>query len=75
MSVCLKTYSKYFGRKHRYHKEKHIESVLDASQEAGLEVNPEKTKYMLMSHYQKTGQQHSIKMVKIWQSSDIWQQH
>jgi hypothetical protein len=26
-------------------------------------VNPEKTKYMLMSHYQKAGQKHSIKVV------------
>jgi hypothetical protein len=25
-------------------------------------VNPEKTKYMLMSHSQKTGQKHSIKI-------------
>jgi hypothetical protein len=37
------------------------EAVLDASKEVGLEVNPEKTKYMLMSHSQKTGQKHSIK--------------
>jgi hypothetical protein len=29
---------------------------------AGLEVNPEKTKYMLMSHKQKTGQKQSIKI-------------
>jgi hypothetical protein len=27
--------------------------LLDASKEVGIEVNPEKTKYMLMSHYQK----------------------
>jgi hypothetical protein len=36
--------------------------LLDASKEAGLEVNPEKTRYMLMSHSQKTGQKHSIKI-------------
>jgi hypothetical protein len=30
--------------------------------EVGLEVNPEKTKYMLISH-QKAGQKHSIKIV------------
>jgi hypothetical protein len=30
--------------------------------EIGLEVNPEKTKYMLMSHSQKIGQKHSIKI-------------
>jgi hypothetical protein len=27
-----------------------------------MEVNPQKIKYMLMSHYQKAGQKHSIKM-------------
>jgi hypothetical protein len=34
-----------------------------ASKEVGLEVNPEKTKYMLMSCYQKVGKKHSIKIV------------
>jgi hypothetical protein len=38
------------------------EVLLDASNEVGLEVNPEKTKYMLMSHSQKIGQKHSIKI-------------
>jgi hypothetical protein len=28
-----------------------------------LEVNPQKTKYMLMSRYQRVGQKHSIKIV------------
>jgi hypothetical protein len=37
------------------------EALLDASKEVGLEVNPEKTKYMLMSHSHKTGQKQSIK--------------
>jgi hypothetical protein len=36
--------------------------LLDASEEVGLEVNPEKTKYMLMSCYQKAGQKHNIKI-------------
>jgi hypothetical protein len=35
---------------------------LDACKEIGLEVNPEKTKYMLMSRSQKIGQKHSIKI-------------
>jgi hypothetical protein len=34
---------------------KNTEALSDASKEVGLEVNPEKTKYMLMSHSQKTG--------------------
>jgi hypothetical protein len=41
---------------------KNTEALLDASKEVGLEVNPEKTKYMLMSRRQKMGQKHSIKM-------------
>jgi hypothetical protein len=38
------------------------EALLDASTEVGLEVNPEKTKYMLMSRSQKVGQKRSIKI-------------
>jgi hypothetical protein len=34
---------------------KNTEVLLDASKEIGLEVNPEKTKYMLMSRSQKIG--------------------
>jgi hypothetical protein len=41
---------------------KNTEALLDANKEAGLEVNPEKTKYTLMSRSQKTGQRHSIKI-------------
>jgi hypothetical protein len=41
---------------------KSTEALLDASKEVGLEVNPEKTKYMLMSRSQKTGQKYSIKI-------------
>jgi hypothetical protein len=33
---------------------KNTEAVLDASKEVGLDVNPAKTKYMLLSRYQKT---------------------
>jgi sorting nexin-29 len=41
---------------------KNTEALLDASKEVGLEVNPEKTKYMLMSRRQKVGQKRSIKI-------------
>jgi hypothetical protein len=41
---------------------KNTDALLDASKEVGLEVNPEKTKYMLMSCSQKTGQKYSIKI-------------
>jgi hypothetical protein len=42
---------------------KSTEVSLDASKEVGVEVNPEKTKYMLMSPCQKAGQKHGIKIV------------
>jgi coproporphyrinogen III oxidase-like Fe-S oxidoreductase len=41
--------------------QKNTKTLLDASKEVGLEVNPEKTKYMLVSRCQKAGQRHSIK--------------
>jgi hypothetical protein len=34
---------------------KNTEALLDASKEVGLEVNPEKTKYMIMSGSQNIG--------------------
>jgi hypothetical protein len=44
-----------------------------------MEVNTEKTKYMLMSRRQKVGQKHNIKIakrvLKRWQSSNVWEQH
>jgi hypothetical protein len=39
---------------------KNTEALLDAIKEVGLEVNPEKTKYMLMSRSQNIGQKRSI---------------
>jgi hypothetical protein len=41
---------------------KNTEVLLHTSKEVGLEVNPEKTKYKLMSRSQKIGQKHSIKI-------------
>jgi hypothetical protein len=41
--------------------QKNIIAILDASMEVGLEVNPEKTKYMLVSWCQKTGQRQECK--------------
>jgi hypothetical protein len=37
-------------------KNKNTESIIDASKKVGLEVNVEKTKYMLLPHYQNAGQ-------------------
>jgi hypothetical protein len=54
-------------------------ALLDASKEIGLEVNPEKTKYMLVSRCQKAGQMQSIKIgnrsFESVQSSNTWEQH
>jgi hypothetical protein len=40
--------------------QKDKEALLDAGKEISLEVNPEKTKYMLKPPYQKAGQRHCI---------------
>jgi coproporphyrinogen III oxidase-like Fe-S oxidoreductase len=40
---------------------KNTEALSDDSKEVGLEVNPEKTKYMLTSRYQKVGQKRNVK--------------
>jgi transcriptional regulator len=42
--------------------QKNIKALLDASNEVGLEVIPEKTKYMLVSRCQKAGQRQSVKI-------------
>jgi len=51
------------------------ESLLEASREAGLERNTEKTKYMVTSHQQDVGKNHNLVLVanplKMWQSSNI----
>jgi hypothetical protein len=39
---------------------KDTETLIDASKEVGLEINVEKTKYMLLSHHQNAGQNRDI---------------
>jgi hypothetical protein len=41
---------------------KSTDTLIDASKEVGLEINVEKTKYMLLSHHQKACQDHDIKI-------------
>jgi hypothetical protein len=36
------------------------EALLKTNREAGLEVNTDKTKYMVMYHHQNTGQNHNL---------------
>jgi hypothetical protein len=42
--------------------QKNTETLIDASEEVGLEINVEKTKYMLLSHYQRAGENRDTKM-------------
>jgi hypothetical protein len=39
---------------------KNTEAMLEASRDVGLEINTEKTKYMVMSYHQNIGQSHSL---------------
>jgi hypothetical protein len=41
---------------------KNMKTLFDASKEVGLEVNIEKTEYMLLSHHQYAGQIYNIKI-------------
>jgi hypothetical protein len=41
-----------------------LTTLINASKEVGLEVNAEKTKYMLLSRHQNAGQNHDIKIAK-----------
>jgi hypothetical protein len=41
---------------------KNTETLIDANKEVGLEMNVEKTKYMLLSRHQNTGQNRGIKV-------------
>jgi hypothetical protein len=49
---------------------KEAETVIDVSEETDLEINVEKTKYMLLSCHQKVGINHDIKIAyrcfKMW---------
>jgi hypothetical protein len=38
------------------------ETLIDATKEVGLEINVDKTKYMLLSHHQNVGQNRDIKI-------------
>jgi hypothetical protein len=51
--------------------------LIDASKEVGLEVNTEKTKYILLSCHQSAGQNHDLKIAngsfENVHSSNIWE--
>jgi len=54
------------------------ESLVVATKEIGLEVNADKTKYMIMSRDQNAGRSHSMKIdnspIERVESSNIWEQ-
>jgi hypothetical protein len=56
---------------------KNTEALIYASKEVGIEVNAEKTKYMLLFRHQNAGQNHNIKIgdrsVENVASSNIWE--
>jgi hypothetical protein len=59
---------------------KNAETLIDASNEVGLEVNAKGTKYMLLTRHQNAGQNHNITIanrsfenVAMRQSSNIWE--
>jgi hypothetical protein len=45
--------------------EKNTETLIDASKEVGLEINVERTKYMLLSRHQNAGQNRDIEIANI----------
>jgi hypothetical protein len=55
---------------------KNTETLIDANKEVGLEINVEKTKYMLLSRHQNVGQNRDIKienrLFEMCHSSNIW---
>jgi hypothetical protein len=54
---------------------KSTQTLIDTSKEVDLEVNTEKTKYILLSYHQNAGQNRDKKIanrcLKMWHSSDI----
>jgi hypothetical protein len=44
---------------------KNIDAIIDASKDTCLEINIKETKYMSLSHYQKSWQDQDIKMANI----------
>jgi hypothetical protein len=45
---------------------KNTETLIDASEEIGLEMNVEKTKYMLLSRHRNADQNRDIKIANTW---------
>jgi hypothetical protein len=46
--------------------QKNTETVIDAGKEVGLEINVEKTKYILLYRHQNAGQNRDTKIANTW---------
>ena len=57
---------------------KNTEALVIVSKETGLDVNADKTKYMVMSREQNAGRSYNKRLIivslKGWKSSNIWEQ-
>jgi hypothetical protein len=57
---------------------KNTEALVVASKQMELEVNADKTKYMVTSQDQNAGRRHNIKINDVvlngWKSSNVWEQ-
>jgi hypothetical protein len=55
------------------------EPLLGASRDVGLEINAEKTKYMIMCRHPNSGQNQNIRIANesfiMWQNSNTWGRH
>jgi len=52
------------------------ETLLETSSDIGLEINAEKTRFMIMSHYPNSGHNQNIRIAnesfEMWQNSSTW---
>jgi hypothetical protein len=63
---------------HLHNAKENAERLVAATKESGLELNADKTKYMIMLRVQNAGRIHSTKTdnssMKGWKSSENWEQ-
>jgi hypothetical protein len=59
--------------------QENTETLLEASRDVAVEINAEKTNYMIMSRHPNSGQNQNIRIVneswKMWQNSNSWGRH
>jgi hypothetical protein len=68
---CVETYIPRIAKKN-------TEALAVGNMEMGIEVNADKTRYMVMSRDQNAGRSHNMKIDNIpfesWNSSNVWEQ-